>query len=60
VASADTTPEARALQISVYRRLSPSERLALALSMSEDVRAIALAGADSRRAANEAASINPR
>lgn len=46
VRSADTTPEAREVQISVYRRLSPSERVALALSMSEDVRAITDTGAD--------------
>lgn len=58
--SADTTPAARAVQISVYRRLSPSERVELALSVSEDVRAIARAGADSRRAASEGASISPR
>jgi hypothetical protein len=60
VASADTTPAARAVQISVYRRLSPSERVALALSMSEDVRAIANAGAASRRMARERAPIKPR
>lgn len=57
VRSADTTPAARAVQISVYRRLSPSQRVSLALSMSEDVRAIARAGADSRPAAPEGGAI---
>ena len=59
VRSADTSPAARAVQISVYRRLSPAERVALALSMSEDVRAIAAAGADSRRATGDGASVSP-
>ncbi len=60
VQSADTTSAARAVQISVYRRLSPSERVALALGMSEDMRAIAKAGADSRCSAAEGGAPSPR
>jgi len=53
VRSADTSVVARAMQLSVYRRLSPSERVAIALSMSEDVRAIAEAGATYRSGVRE-------
>jgi hypothetical protein len=42
--SADTTPAARALQLSVYRRLAGAERLAIAIAMSEDLKAVAAAG----------------
>ena len=35
--SADTTAEAHALRLEVYRSLSPVERLELAMTMSDDV-----------------------
>jgi hypothetical protein len=41
---ADTTPEAHAVQIAIYRRIGPEGRLALALRMSDDVRAITRSG----------------
>jgi hypothetical protein len=41
---ADTTPEAHAVQIAIYRRLGPDGRLALALRMSDDVRSITRSG----------------
>ena len=42
--SADTTAEAHALQLEVYRSLSPVERLELAMTMSYDVMAMTVAG----------------
>lgn len=41
MAPSDTDAKARAAQISVLRRLGPSERVRLAAEMSEDVRRIA-------------------
>ena len=47
--SADTTAEAHALQLEVYRSLSPVKRLELAITMSDDVMAMTVAGIRSRR-----------
>ena len=44
VRSLDTSPDARRIQQAVWRRMSPSERVDLAVAMSEDVREIASAG----------------
>ena len=43
--SADTTPTARAVQLLVYRRLQRGERVAIAIAMSEDLKAVASSGA---------------
>lgn len=40
----DTTPEADAVQFAVYRRMSDSRRLELALQMSDEARRITAAG----------------
>lgn len=40
----DTTPEAEAAHLAVYRRMSDSRRLELALQMSDDARRITAAG----------------
>jgi hypothetical protein len=40
----DTSADARERQIAIYRSMSPSQRLALAASMTDEVRAIAEAG----------------
>lgn len=40
----DTTPEADAAQFAVYRRMSDSRRLELALEMSDEARRITAAG----------------
>src|SRR5205814_1163348 len=45
---ADTTPEAWRVQLEIYRRMSPSKRLELALRMSDSVREIAVAGMRAR------------
>ena len=47
--SADTTAEAHALRLEVYRSLSPAERLEMAMTMSDDVMAMTVAGIRSRR-----------
>ena len=39
-ASSDTAPEAAAVQLALYRKMSPSERARLAHQMSLDARAI--------------------
>jgi hypothetical protein len=44
----DTTPEANEVQLGVFRRLGPADRLALASRMSEDARLLALAGIRAR------------
>jgi Rv0078B-related antitoxin len=41
---ADTTPNARALQLRIFREMSGPARLAMALEMSDDARAISEAG----------------
>lgn len=46
--SADTTHEAHARQIAVYRAMSPARRVAVAVAMSEEVSDIAAAGIRSR------------
>ncbi len=46
----DTSPEARRVQVSVYRSMAPARRVAIALEMSEDVRRVARAGARQRAA----------
>jgi len=51
VRSADTTSEARVVQIAVYRRMSGAQRVALAIEMSEAALAISRCGARSRAAA---------
>jgi len=40
----DTSPEAYELQVRLYRAMTPEERSALALHMSEDIRRIAAEG----------------
>ena len=47
--SIDTSPEADAIQIEIFRRMTPAQRLRLALEMSESMRNVALAGLRSRR-----------
>ena len=49
--SPDTTPEAHAVQMSLYRRLTGGERIALALRLSDDVREVARAGIRARHPA---------
>jgi hypothetical protein len=46
--AADTDARAHEAQIAFYRRLSPAERVGLAVEMSEQARAISLAGIRSR------------
>ena len=48
VRSLDTSPDARRIQQAVWRRMSPSERVDLAVAMSEEAREIAAAGIRSR------------
>jgi hypothetical protein len=45
---ADTTPEAHAVQIAIYRRLGPEGRMELADRLSMDVRALSRAGIRAR------------
>lgn len=45
----DTSPEAAAIQAEIFRRMTPAQRLKLALEMSESMRNVALAGLRSRR-----------
>lgn len=40
----DTSDEAHAAQVAVWRRLGPQRRLAIALRMSDDIRQVALDG----------------
>lgn len=44
----DTTPAAYEAQLRVYRRMSGAEKVALAAQLSEDVRAVAMAGIRAR------------
>lgn len=48
--SGDTSPEARERQLAAYRAMSPEQRLRLAVQMSADVRSLAVAGSQARRA----------
>ena len=45
----DTSPEAAAVQEELFRRMTPGQRLHLALEMSDSIRLIALAGLQKRR-----------
>jgi hypothetical protein len=47
--SADTDAEAHAVPLGVYRSLSSVERLEMAMTMSDDVMAMTVAGIRSRR-----------
>lgn len=42
-AASDTTPEADAIRLAIYRKMSPSDRVRIAHQMSLDARAIAYA-----------------
>ena len=44
----DTSPEAAAIQAEIFRRMTPEERLRIALELSEEMRNIALSGLRSR------------
>jgi hypothetical protein len=48
VRRADTSPDAHARQVAVYRAMTPAERVATAVAMSEDAAAIAAAGIAAR------------
>jgi hypothetical protein len=45
---ADTDPEIRRRQLGLYRAMTPQRRVELALSLSEEVRAVAIDGIRSR------------
>jgi hypothetical protein len=45
----DTTPEAAAIQAEIFRRMTPEQRVQIALEMSEAMRNVSLAGLRSRR-----------
>ena len=45
----DTSPEAAAIQDEIFRRMTPEQRIRLALEMSESMRNVALAGLRGRR-----------
>lgn len=45
----DTHPQAALVQQAIFRRMTASERLQMALEMSESIRNVALAGLRSRR-----------
>ena len=42
--SADTSPEAHAVQLQIYRAMTPDRRLALAVEMSEEAAAMLTTG----------------
>ena len=44
----DTSPDAHEAQLRCYRRMSGAEKVALAVQLSEDIRAVALAGIRTR------------
>jgi len=44
VVPADTTPQARSVQLDVYRAMSPERRMELAFEMSEELRIVTLEG----------------
>jgi hypothetical protein len=48
VIPADTTPEAARIEADVYRRMPPEKRLAMALQMSDFLRALVAAGVRDR------------
>ena len=45
---ADTTPEAWAIQLEVWRRMGPERRIAAAISMSEELVTLTRAGIQAR------------
>jgi hypothetical protein len=44
----DTTPEAAAIQVEIFRRKTPEERMRMAFEMSDSMRNLALLGLRSR------------
>ncbi len=48
VIPADTTPEAAAVQLEIYRRMPPWRRLQIALELGDMVRSLSAAGVRSR------------
>lgn len=44
----DTSPEAAAIQVEIFRRMTTAQRLKLALEMSDSMRNVAIAGLRSR------------
>ncbi|HVI10661.1 MAG TPA: hypothetical protein VND65_20395 [Candidatus Binatia bacterium] len=48
VIPSDTSPEAARVQLEIYRRMTPAERLRMALEMSDSIRNVAMAGLRSR------------
>jgi hypothetical protein len=48
VRSADTSAEAHAVQVAIYREMSPHRRVSIAVEMSEDLNAIAAEGVRAR------------
>lgn len=51
MAPLDTTPAALAIQREVFRRMTPERRVALALEMSDEIRAVTEAGIRDRHPA---------
>ena len=47
-ASPDTSAQAREIQVEIYRRMTPSHRVALALELSEEARALTVSGIRAR------------
>ena len=45
----DTNAQAAAIQLDIFRRMTPAQRLRTALEMSESIRNVALAGLRRRR-----------
>ncbi len=45
----DTHPDAAAVQLEIFRRMTPEQRMRMAFEMSESLRNVALAGLRSRR-----------
>jgi hypothetical protein len=48
VSPADTSTQAREVQLAIYRQMLPGRRLALALELSEETRAVTIAGIRAR------------
>jgi hypothetical protein len=48
VRSADTSPDAHARQVAVHRAMTPAERVATAVAMSQDAAAVAATGIAAR------------
>jgi hypothetical protein len=48
IVPADTTPEAAAVQIEIYRRMDPSKRLELAFQMTDALRQLVASGVQDR------------